>query len=334
MIEAIRIDKHSDVPKYRQLEFAIEEGVADGTFSKNTKLPSINELTSSFGMSRDTVIKAYSALRERGIISSTHGKGYYITGDYNTPKKKVFVLFNELNAYKEVLHKSLLTALGTEVEVDTFFHNHNIDVFEYLIEKSLGHYTHYVIMPTFNAYQERVLDAIQKIPPKKLFLLDRHITEAAGGSTYQDFLNDAIHGFQKLEGSINKYKKVCILYQDSYMHPYATVVGIKKYCLKRGISLLEKETLEEVEQGILYVCLRDTDLVKLVKMANQEGLSPGREYGILSYNDSPMKEIIHEGITVISTDFEAMGRQTVAMILEGHQEQTANPLKIIERNSI
>ena len=151
MIEQLHVDSSSEIPKYRQIENAIVEGVSSGEIEKDQQLPSINQVCASFGLSRDTVVKAYNSLRERGVIASAHGKGYYITGVKAVTKKKVFVLFNELNAYKERLHKSLIQGLGEEVEVETFFHNHNIEVFEYLIAKALGKYTQYVVMPTFNA---------------------------------------------------------------------------------------------------------------------------------------------------------------------------------------
>ena len=334
MIDLLQIDKHSDVPKYRQLELAIAEGVSNGVLVKNTQLPSINKMVANYDMSRDTVVKAYNLLRERGIIVSTQGKGFYITGDYNLDKKKVFVLFNELNAYKEVLHKSLLSALGESVEVDTFFHNHNLDIFEYLIDKSLGNYTHYVIMPTFNTNKERVLKAIQRIPPKKLFLIDRHLGKTKGASIYQDFRSDALQGLLQLGKATEKYQRICVLYQENYLHPYATVAGINDFCIRRKIPFEKQANVSEIESSCLYVCLKDADLIKLVKMGNQQGLVPGQDYGLLSYNESPMKEIIHQGITVISTDFSAMGAKTAEMILEDYQAQVANPIKVIKRSSV
>ncbi|MEM6376822.1 MAG: GntR family transcriptional regulator [Bacteroidota bacterium] len=334
MIEVLQIDKFSDVPKYRQLEMAVAEGVSNGVLVKNTKLPSINEVVARYDLSRDTVVKAYNILRERGIISSTQGKGFYITGAYNLSKRKVFVLFNELNAYKEVLHKSLIRSLGMSVEVDTFFHNHNLDIFEYLIDKSLGNYTHYVIMPTFNTSKESVLKAIQRIPSKKLFLIDRNLRETQGASIYQDFRNDALQGLLKLGAATEKYREICVLYQDTYLHPFASLAGINDFCIQKKMPFEVKTNIEQIEKSCLYVCLKDSDLIKLVKLGNQQGFIPGQDYGLLSYNESPMKEIIHQGITVISTDFGAMGAKTAEMILEDYQAQIANPIKVIKRSSV
>ncbi|MBV5334125.1 hypothetical protein JZU57_02665, partial [bacterium] len=53
----------------------------------------------------------------------------------------------------------------------------------------------------------------------------------------------------------------------------------------------------------------DTDLVAAVEMARSAGLELGKDMGILSYNESPVKRVIDKGITVISTDFAEQGRQ-------------------------
>lgn len=334
MIEMIQIEEESEVPKYRQIEHSIEHALAQGLVKKNDQLPSINKVCELFGLSRDTVVKAYNLLKERGVIASTPGKGFFLTGQYLAPKKKIFVLFNELNAYKEVLHKSLLSALDPEIEVDTFFHNHNLEVFEYLIDKSLGNYTDYVIMPTFNEQEARVLQAVQKIPPKKLFLIDRHLEGIKGGSIYQDFRNDVIQGLEQLKPSILHYESISILYDATYLHPYASVEGIQHFFNNHLVMIENPSTLFELKQNRLYFTFKDTDLVKLVKLGNHLDFTPGKEYGLISYNDSPMKEIIHQGITVISTDFEAMGKKIANLIQSGFQEQSPNPLKVIQRNSI
>ena len=54
--------------------------------------------------------------------------------------------------------------------------------------------------------------------------------------------------------------------------------------------------------------IEDSDLISLIKMGEELGLLIGKDYGILSYNETPMKEIIRNGITVISTDFIKMGQ--------------------------
>ena len=58
----------------------------------DTSLPSINALSKTYHVSRDTVFKAFADLRERKLIDSTPGKGYYVTNR----KEKIFLLLDDI----------------------------------------------------------------------------------------------------------------------------------------------------------------------------------------------------------------------------------------------
>ena len=60
----------------------------------------------------------------------------------------------------------------------------------------------------------------------------------------------------------------------------------------------------------------------------------GQDIGIISYNDTLLKEIVEGGITTISTDFNEMGKRLAEMILNKEQVKIENPNKLIIRNSI
>lgn len=56
--------------------------------------------------------------------------------------------------------------------------------------------------------------------------------------------------------------------------------------------------------------------------------------GIISYNETPLKKIILEGITTISTDFQLMGKQTAQLILENAKEHIEVPFYLTLRASL
>jgi len=65
--------------KVKQLADLISKSISMGTYKKGDPLPSINQLSAEYKVSRDTVFKAFKDLQERGAIDSTPGKGYYVT---------------------------------------------------------------------------------------------------------------------------------------------------------------------------------------------------------------------------------------------------------------
>jgi DNA-binding LacI/PurR family transcriptional regulator len=56
--------------------------------------------------------------------------------------------------------------------------------------------------------------------------------------------------------------------------------------------------------------------------------------GIISYNETPLKEILLDGITVISTDHECMGRTAARLILDKKGASVKNPFVLIRRKSL
>jgi DNA-binding transcriptional regulator YhcF (GntR family) len=60
------IDYYSATPKYLQLANSIIKAIGDGKIQKDELLPSINELSFEFEISRDTAEKGYKYLKKIG----------------------------------------------------------------------------------------------------------------------------------------------------------------------------------------------------------------------------------------------------------------------------
>jgi DNA-binding LacI/PurR family transcriptional regulator len=83
-----------------------------------------------------------------------------------------------------------------------------------------------------------------------------------------------------------------------------------------------------------YIVIEETDLVNLIKRCRCNNLEIGKDVGIISYNDTPLKEILLDGITVISTDHSRMGAVAAKLILENRKEKIKNPFSLIIRKSL
>ena len=95
--------------KVKQLSDIIEQDIMMGKYKTDTSLPSINYLSRAYNVSRDTVFKAFSDLRERKLIDSTPGKGYYVTNR----QEKIFLLLDEYSPFKNTLYNSFVRKLST-----------------------------------------------------------------------------------------------------------------------------------------------------------------------------------------------------------------------------
>ena len=91
---------------------------------------------------------------------------------------------------------------------------------------------------------------------------------------------------------------------------------------------------EQISQGEAYINLMEGDLVCLIERLIETRLKIGTDVGVISYNETPLKKLILNGITTISTDFYEMGKITANVILNNSREHIAVPFHLELRASL
>lgn len=346
MIKFIKIDEDSRVPKYQQIVDSIIFNISNGNLKIDQKIPSINILSEEFYMSRDTVEKAYNILKERKVISSIKGKGYYITRTKLISKINILFLFNKLSSYKMATYNAFVNSLGANSHTDLHIYHCDQNLFINLVEKYKGAYDYYVIMPHFKteslkhiSYTDEVVKAIKKLPKEKLIIMDNIKLGMDGDivEVYQDFENDIYNALNEGVKKIANYNNLILIYPEDSIYPYPRriLLGFKKFCIENAMNFeIHNHIYPDMvlKKGDLFITIEESDLVNLVKQARDNELVLGKEIGIISYNDTPLKELL--GITVISTDFKVMGQTAARMILNGEKGKIKVPFNFIDRNSI
>jgi DNA-binding transcriptional regulator YhcF (GntR family) len=332
-MKIINIQNNQGTPKYKQIISSIEKSIEKGRLKKDDKLPSINKVCLEFSLSRDTVLQAYDELKKRGIIYAILGKGYYIKSTEVRIKQRIFLLFEELNIFKEDLYNSFMENIGKDVQVDIFFHHFNIKVFQKLINDSNGNYTKYIIMPTNLLGASEI---IETLPVDEVFILDQTNAELKSfPAVYQNHLKDIYNGLQKGKSKLNKYEKLIMIF-PGFREPVGMKIGFENFCKDFGFDykVITEFKNREIKKGEVYVIPNDRDLVQVIERAMLQDLKLGSDFGIISYNETPLKKIVGNGITTISTDFQAMGKILAQMILKGKKEQIENKSTLIIRHSL
>lgn len=329
----IIIDSRSSKPKYRQIIDSVYHGIERKVLKKGDKIPSINQICSEYGLSRDTVMVAFNELKAKGILLSQPGKGYYISSIETQHEEKIFVLFDELNAFKEDLYNSLMNSLRGKANVEVYFHHFNYKVFKSLIAESIGNYTSYIIMPaTFDNTQH----LLAKIPKDKVFILDRYKPELNRyPAVFQDFEKDFYDALSDGISYLKKYRKL-VFVNPGGKEPEERVLAFVNFCKEHEFSYEVVKSLQGVRPSLYeaFFLISDRDLVKLVKIAKDYKYKLGKKFGIVSFNDTMLKEVVAGGITTISTDFVAMGKTLADMVLSHENNHVRNPSKLILRNSL
>lgn len=332
-MEFIQINENSDVPKYRQIIQSVHSGIRDGKLKRGDKMPSLNAIKNAFHLSRDTVLSAFKEMQANKLIVSTPGKGYYISSTNVQQKEKIFLLFDELNAFKEDLYNAFLEEVGPKATVEIYFHHFNPQVLKKLLEENVSNYTSFVIMP---GSLNNITKTLNQLPPENTYILDRknNIKQAFGMVT-QNFEKDIYNAMSEGIALLKKYEKLVLVYPEE-KEPQERVNGFVRFCTTHHFPFEIIETLHgnEAKKGAVFFVMNNRHLVKIIQQSNTKNLKIGEDIGIVSFNDTMLKEVVAGGITTISTDFTQMGRQMAKMVMSHSKKTIENPARLIIRNSL
>jgi len=317
--------------KFKSLADGISLSIMHGELKIGDNLMSINEASTHYKVSRDTVFKAYNELKRRGLIDSEPTKGYFITGEVN----HVLLLLDTYSSFKQNLYHRFAANLPENYKVDLIFHQYNERLFETIVCESVGKYSMYVIM---NFSNDKFSEALTAIPSNKLLLLDFGNFEKSDYSYIcQDFNNSFFECLIQGSDLLKKYKKLTFVFPEEVCHPVSAIEYFIKFCQSQKFEyeVIRKESdWKGVEPETSYICILSEDLVKIIKAADAAGLTIGGDIGLIAYNNEPVLEVIKNGISSISIDFGLMGEKAANFITHKKTIQEYLPTQLIVRSSI
>ncbi len=334
----IILDDQSATPKYQQLANSIVDGIKSGNIRLNDVLPSLNELSFEFEISRDTAERGYKHLKEIGVLGSVPGKGYFIKSVEIDRQLKVFLLFNKLSTHKKILYDAIADSLRDHAAIDLFIYNNDFSFFKKLLYAKKDGYTHYVIIPHFIEGGDNAHEVINTIDKNKLILLDKLVDKVSGefGAVFENFEKDIFESLEGARSALQKYDTLKLIFPKDSYYPGEIVKGFSKFCDSYTFSqkIVHDISKEPVAAGEVYINLMEDDLVHLIEKIMTAKLRVGKDVGVISYNETPLKKIILNGITTISTDFRLMGEKTAEIILTNSKAHVEVPFHLTLRPSL
>ncbi len=334
----IHIDGYSATPKYLQLTNSIKDAIIAGKIKKDDLLPSINELSCILEISRDTAEKGYKHLKSLGIVNSVPGKGYYISNVDFRQRLRIFLLFNKLSSHKKIVYDAFVAALGEHVAIDFYIYNNDFALFKKLLDNKKEDYSHYVIIPHFIEGGEESYRLINAIPKDKLVLMDKLLPGVEGeyAAVYENFEKDIYHALEQARDQLSKYHTLKIIFPDKSYFPNEIIKGFNRFCQQYAFSnkIVNDISTEPIQEGEVFINLMEADLVTLIERIISLKLKVGKQVGVISYNETPLKKVILNGITTISTDFSKMGELAAQLILSNSHAHAEVPFHLTLRPSL
>ena len=338
IIDLIKVDEYSVTSKYLQIANSVIRQVENGNIEVGDNMPSINELSIELDIARDTVERGYKHLKSIGIIDSVPRRGYYIKNIEFKRPLKIFLLFNKLSEHKKKIYDSFFATLGHHAVIDFYIYNNDFLLFKRLLSNRRDDYTHYVIIPHFIDGGANAHELINTIPKDKLLLLDKILPNVSGdyAAAYENFENDIYNSLTEAVDRLSKYHTLKIIFPEQSYYPPEILKGFKNFCQDNAFAykVISNIAHEKIEEGEVYISVMEEDLIALIERIILTQLKIGEQVGIISYNEIPIKKVILNGITTISTDFHQMGKIAAELILSNSKEHIEVPFLLTPRASL
>jgi len=318
--------------KHERLVNGIINAIDDKVLATDDLLPSLNEVIRELRFSRDTVVKGYQELINRGLVGSTRGKGYYVTNGNTEQVLQVALLMYNMDTFEEQFYRSFRAELGPNVHLNVYFHHGNIEVFETILAQIKSKYGMYVIAPIPH---RRTRELLETIPRHRFLMVDRY--EPLGGEfnhITQEFAQSSYRIFMELAPVIRKFDEMIFYHSAESLDPKEIVGAFKKFLKNAAIKgrVLPEFKPGTLEKGKVYFTLDNFALFAMLKECKARKLRPGRDIGILSHNDEPAKELI--GITTYSADFSLMGKKAGEFVMRREAVKETMPMVLWRRATL
>ncbi|MDR1814695.1 MAG: GntR family transcriptional regulator [Tannerella sp.] len=312
----------------------IKQSIYQGVWKTGEKLPSVNSFIKKYGVSRVTIFRVLQELKDSGIIISKDRVGYFVSNEQETGTKRVMLCLTAFDPYHEVLYKEIVNGVNPEkVSIDVFFHHCNPDVFRSVVKDHIGYYRLYVVIPFRHPAVRTVL---KDIPRHRLLQIAR--PPVVSGTSYicQEFHDEVLAALMKVKYRIVHYNRFTMIFSEIIRYLDEIKSAFTTFCEQVGIDYsIENEINKDmIRRGTAFFTFSDNDLIKIIEWSESKGFKLGNEMGLISYNDTPMKKIIRNGVTVISPDFQQMGRAISRFIETRRPTETTIPTELILRNSL
>lgn len=323
-----QIDNNSPKTKVLQLVDQFRNAIFTHELAKGERLPSVNELMKTCSLSRDTVVKVYNALKTQSLIIASPQKGYFVAED----NKRLLLVLDTFKAYKEELYASIIKNLPEDYEVELVFHHYNVEVLESVLNQGLPRCSACAVM-SFDHPNVPIL--LSKAPKERLLIIDWNIRMTETAFIGQNFDQSLYDNLEANIETFEKYNKLVYLHPTFTYHPQSSIVYFERFCKDNGFEFEIKMDLEITPQkGEMYLLVSDRTMAKLLNTIQDRNLEIGKDVGILSYNETPLKKYVRNGISVISTDFNEMGKQVALWTQNNRNVNITIPTEIILRESL
>lgn len=299
---AISIDHK--LPKYHQFTNLLLNKIHNGELKEGEKLPSIVDASESYELSRDTVLRAYKDLYNKGLLTSVYRKGYFVSNPVlGKPTKRVLMITSGLTSANFLFYQKLSRIMeDNDIEYDFKVYHNNMDRLSYLMDEAVGNYHTFIVDPQLLSTEKVVEIVKSKVVKDEIILLNDQNT---GGLLCKrhiqfDIKNDLYTALIKLSERLDHYQTLNLMLPEKEYFPYRLINGFFDYCDNHNKSGHLLEEVKGVKRGNAYIAIDEKSLFAVLNSACQSSIEPGEDIGLLALFERPYFQYLSKKITSLN----------------------------------
>ena len=327
-------------PKYFTLMEELKEEIISGRIQPGEKLPSENQFTVQYSLSRHTVRKALSLLEQEGYIEACHGKGTFCSEKMRHMKKSRNIavvttyisdyIFPRLiqgidNVLSEQGYSIILKNTGNsrQKEAKCLEELLQKDIDGLIIEPSKSQLScrHPGLYENLEKYQipyifiQGIYTEMKDKPHILMddarggYLVTKYLLEQGHRRITGFFKADDIQGIQRHKGYVRALQEAGIPYDPDL------VVWFHTEDRRSKPSMMVKEMVKTGSLPHGIVCYNDQIAVQVIESLEDCGLQVPKDISVTGYDNSLYAQR-GTGITTIAHPQERLGEMAAELILE------------------
>lgn len=327
-------------PKYFTLMEELKEKIISGRIQPGEKLPSENQFTVQYSLSRHTVRKALSLLEQEGYIEACHGKGTFCSEKMRHMKKSRNIavvttyisdyIFPRLiqgmdNVLSEQGYSIILKNTGNsrQKEAKCLEELLQKDIDGLIIEPSKSQLScrHPSLYENLEKYQipyifiQGIYTEMKDKPHILMddarggYLVTKYLLEQGHRRITGFFKADDIQGIQRHKGYVRALQEAGIPYDPDL------VVWFHTEDRRSKPSMMVKEMVKTGSLPHGIVCYNDQIAVQVIESLEDCGLQVPKDISVTGYDNSLYAQR-GTGITTIAHPQERLGEMAAELILE------------------
>lgn len=357
----------SRTPKYQQVTEWIQGRIASGELSAGDKLESENEISTLFGISRQTVRHALGVLVKENILESVQGSGTYVK-DPEAPdraglalSRTVTIISTYVDGYifPKILQAMVRTLEQNGYGVNIMFTNNRLETERRLLVRILEENSRnpLIIEPVMSGLPNPNLKYYRRLCARGIPILFFH-------SFYPELdiphisMNDELAGRMATEYLIARgHTRIGGIFKADDGQGRSRYKGYMKALLHAGIEIREEQIcwidtqdmkeFPAVSQRLwkrlkcctACVCYNDEVAHVLTENAEAEGIRIPEDLSLVSFDNSELARLNAVPLTSVTHPMELLGTRTAENMLRLIEDKSFNAscefsVEIEERSSV